>query len=274
MRLALYAISPVPNPRVLIPFSELCFTNAALFAAQPLRFLSLDQINFRLPVPIGAVLRLTSKIVHTTLPHEGADGDAKVHIMVRAEVEEVETGVRLIWSSTRGYANSADPQRDQYVLLHLGKRRRQAAGPNSRARDVFRGHALPRGQAAVADRRRDEKTVSRRVRVDLGYAISPRSTMKCHGIRSHWRLAGRRPGLDLVLTAVNYGIPVERFQTSSTCQDTCGQVTSLLSAQRSRTHAPSDLPKDRDDLSSSSSHPAAELRKGVSDRHCLNHKVN
>ncbi|KAK8865753.1 hypothetical protein IAR55_000900 [Kwoniella newhampshirensis] len=72
----------------------LCFTNAALFASKPLRFLSLDQITFRLPVPIGAVLRLSSKVVKTTKPHDGPDGEAKVHIMVKAEVEEVETGVR------------------------------------------------------------------------------------------------------------------------------------------------------------------------------------
>ncbi|WVQ97115.1 hypothetical protein IAU59_004225 [Kwoniella sp. CBS 9459] len=73
---------------------QLCFTNASLFAQGPMRFLSLDQITFRLPVPIGAVLRLSSKVVKTTKPHEGADGEAKVHILVRAEVEEVETGVR------------------------------------------------------------------------------------------------------------------------------------------------------------------------------------
>jgi len=58
-----------------------------------MRFLSLDQITFRLPVPIGAVLRLSSKVVKTTRPHDGPDGEAKAHIMVRAEVEEVETGV-------------------------------------------------------------------------------------------------------------------------------------------------------------------------------------
>lgn len=96
MRLALSVRSQFGTVHACVKLttrSELCFTNAAIFASQPLRFLSLDQINFRLPVPIGAVLRLTSKIVHTTLPHEGPDGDAKVHIMVRAEVEEVETGV-------------------------------------------------------------------------------------------------------------------------------------------------------------------------------------
>ena len=73
--------------------SELCFTNAAIFSSKPLRFLSLDQITFRLPVPIGAVLRLSSKVVHTTQPHEGPNGEARVHIMVRAEVQEVGTGV-------------------------------------------------------------------------------------------------------------------------------------------------------------------------------------
>ena len=74
---------------------ELCFTNAALFASEPMRFLSLDEITFRLPVPIGAVLRLSSKVVHTTMPHDGPDGEAKAHIMVRAEVEEVDTGVSV-----------------------------------------------------------------------------------------------------------------------------------------------------------------------------------
>lgn len=76
--------------------SELAFTNAAIFASKPMRFLSLDQITFRLPVHIGAVLRLSSKIVHTTSPHSEVDGEAKAHIMVRAEVEEVETGVSCI----------------------------------------------------------------------------------------------------------------------------------------------------------------------------------
>ena len=60
-----------------------------------MRFLSLDQITFRLPVPIGAVLRLTSKVVKTTRPNpeDGPNGEAHAHVMVRAEVEEVETGV-------------------------------------------------------------------------------------------------------------------------------------------------------------------------------------
>ncbi|WWC86043.1 uncharacterized protein L201_000914 [Kwoniella dendrophila CBS 6074] len=72
----------------------LCFTNAALFSGAPMRFQALDQITFRLPVPIGAVLRLSSKVVKTTRPRDGPDGEAKAHIVVRAEVEEVDTGVR------------------------------------------------------------------------------------------------------------------------------------------------------------------------------------
>lgn len=72
---------------------ELCFTNAALFAHHPLRFLALDQINFRNPVPIGAVVRLSSKVVKTTQPTEDALGQAKAHIVVKAEVQDVETGV-------------------------------------------------------------------------------------------------------------------------------------------------------------------------------------
>lgn len=103
--------------------SELCFTNAALFASEPLRFQSLDQITFRLPVPIGAVLHLTSKVVKTTRPHSGRDGEAKAHIQVKAEVEEVETGV----SAALCYAGIAQlillvEERDQYFLLYHGER--------------------------------------------------------------------------------------------------------------------------------------------------------
>ncbi|KAL7423785.1 hypothetical protein Q5752_001369 [Cryptotrichosporon argae] len=80
-----------PTPTALTR-SELAFTNAAIFASRPMRFLSLDQITFRLPVPIGAVLRLSSRVVTTTRAGDGAD--ARAHVTVRAEVEEVETGVR------------------------------------------------------------------------------------------------------------------------------------------------------------------------------------
>lgn len=137
--------------------SELCSTNAALFASRPMRFLALDQITFRLPVPIGAVLRLTSKIVKTTRPTQGAisDEEVKVHIMVRAEVEDVKTGV-----SGQSYAGSwadctSSPAegRDQRVLLYNGKRGPRTTGQDSRATYLPRGDALSRGQAQTRSRR-------------------------------------------------------------------------------------------------------------------------
>lgn len=83
----------IPMPECQLTSSELCFTNAAIFASEPMRFLSLDQITFRLPVPIGAVLRLSSKVVKTTQPSADGAEPAKAHVLVRAEVEEVATGV-------------------------------------------------------------------------------------------------------------------------------------------------------------------------------------
>ena len=74
--------------------SELSFTNAAVFASRPMRFLSLDEIVFKLPVPVGAVLILSSKVVYTRPRKDEQDGEAKAHLKVRAEVEELDTGVR------------------------------------------------------------------------------------------------------------------------------------------------------------------------------------
>jgi acyl-coenzyme A thioesterase 9 len=44
---------------------ELGYSNAAVFTRGPLRFLSLDEITFKHPVPIGSVVRLKSRIAHT-----------------------------------------------------------------------------------------------------------------------------------------------------------------------------------------------------------------
>lgn len=74
--------------------SELAFTNASVFAQQPPRFLALDKIEFKLPVPIGAILWLKSKVVYAEEPSSGVYGQAKMHITVTAEVEDVKTGTR------------------------------------------------------------------------------------------------------------------------------------------------------------------------------------
>ncbi len=65
-----------------------------------MRFISLDQIIFKLPVPIGAILHLDAKVVKTTKgvessPLEGAV-PAKAHVMVTAQVEDVTKGVSTI----------------------------------------------------------------------------------------------------------------------------------------------------------------------------------
>lgn len=68
---------------------ELGFTNSSLFTRGPIRFLSLDGISFARPVPIGSILRLTSKILHTA---SSAQCPMLVHVGVTANVVDVKTG--------------------------------------------------------------------------------------------------------------------------------------------------------------------------------------
>ncbi|CAE6502847.1 unnamed protein product, partial [Rhizoctonia solani] len=65
------------------------YTNAYMFTRAPLRFLSLDGIAFKKPVPIGSILRLTSHISHTT---SNAEFAAVAHVQVQAEVIDPATG--------------------------------------------------------------------------------------------------------------------------------------------------------------------------------------
>lgn len=95
-----------PSGGLLTPStSELAFVNAAIFAGKPLRFLALDQIIFSRPVPIGAVVRMKAVTVTSTRPktdEELADGlqltsagNAKVHVVVTAQIQDVAKGVSL-----------------------------------------------------------------------------------------------------------------------------------------------------------------------------------
>ncbi|KAH7339912.1 HotDog domain-containing protein [Rhizoctonia solani] len=68
---------------------EIGYTDAYMFTRAPLRFLSLDGISFKKPVPIGSILRLTSHISHTTSNVEFA---AVAHVQVQAEVIDPATG--------------------------------------------------------------------------------------------------------------------------------------------------------------------------------------
>ncbi|KAJ7058107.1 Thioesterase/thiol ester dehydrase-isomerase [Mycena amicta] len=69
---------------------ELGFSNSSLFMrGGHVRFLSLDGIAFREPVPIGSILRLTSHVLHSTHSEEFP---LIVHVGVTANVVDVETG--------------------------------------------------------------------------------------------------------------------------------------------------------------------------------------
>jgi len=68
---------------------EIGYANASLFTRCPLRFLSLDGITFRLPVPIGSALHLSSKICHTISDEHHS---ALVNVWVQADVIDPLTG--------------------------------------------------------------------------------------------------------------------------------------------------------------------------------------
>ncbi|KAF5391978.1 hypothetical protein D9757_003247 [Collybiopsis confluens] len=62
---------------------ELGFSNASMFCRGRVRFLALDEISFKLPVPIGSILRLTSVVLYDDLVKEpGVDGVESVHQLV------------------------------------------------------------------------------------------------------------------------------------------------------------------------------------------------
>jgi len=69
---------------------ELGYTTSSLFTRGPLRFLSLDRIAFARPVPLGSILRLTSRIIHSRTDVPGMD--MVVHVSVTANVVDVQSG--------------------------------------------------------------------------------------------------------------------------------------------------------------------------------------
>ena len=85
---------------------ETAWMGAAMFAQRPVDFLSLDALSFHLPVPIGAVLSLTSHVTYTTTAaaeaaavadgqqSAGKEGSSIASVVVLAEVVDVETGER------------------------------------------------------------------------------------------------------------------------------------------------------------------------------------
>ncbi|PWN48734.1 Thioesterase/thiol ester dehydrase-isomerase, partial [Violaceomyces palustris] len=70
---------------------ELAWMVAASFVQRPVIFLSLDALSFHAPVPIGAMLSLTSRVTYTT-SHQDSNDIAGVSVL--AEVVDMETGER------------------------------------------------------------------------------------------------------------------------------------------------------------------------------------
>ncbi|KZP19840.1 Thioesterase/thiol ester dehydrase-isomerase [Athelia psychrophila] len=81
---------------------ELGYAGAALFARAPVRFLALDGISFTRPVPIGSVLRLSGRVLHTH--------GKLVHVAVRAYTADIATGAEEVTNDFRfTFARPLDP---------------------------------------------------------------------------------------------------------------------------------------------------------------------
>ncbi|KAI0063018.1 Thioesterase/thiol ester dehydrase-isomerase [Artomyces pyxidatus] len=106
---------------------ELGFTTSRLFTRNPVRFLSLDNISFARPVPIGSILRLTSEILYTASSEQFP---TIVHVRVKANVVDVETGAermtndfRFTWCSDIPITRKVVPKTYREGMLWLEGRR-------------------------------------------------------------------------------------------------------------------------------------------------------
>uniref|UniRef100_V5EPH4 Acyl-coa thioesterase n=2 Tax=Kalmanozyma brasiliensis (strain GHG001) TaxID=1365824 RepID=V5EPH4_KALBG len=73
---------------------ELAWMASASFVNRHVQFLSLDALSFHAPVPIGAMLQLSSQIAYTSEPAQHPQGHTIASVTVLAEVVDLETGER------------------------------------------------------------------------------------------------------------------------------------------------------------------------------------
>ncbi|CDR98971.1 related to acyl-coa thioester hydrolase [Sporisorium scitamineum] len=73
---------------------ELAWMVSASFVNRHVQFLSLDALSFHAPVPIGAMLQLSSQIAYTSAPEQHPQGHTIAGVTVLAEVVDLETGER------------------------------------------------------------------------------------------------------------------------------------------------------------------------------------
>jgi len=113
---------------------ELAIASALLFTRSRVRFLSLDGISFRKPVPIGSILHLTS---HVTCTQPQDNGESLVHVVIQADVVDPLTGsrettndFRFTWSSPS--QRTVAPRTYKEAMMWLEGRRALALGTTIR----------------------------------------------------------------------------------------------------------------------------------------------
>ena len=91
---------------------ELGFTCGILFSRSPLHFLAVDELAFKHPVPIGAVLQLTAQVVYTQEePSDAVPVSQLIHVEVVADVLDTRTGDRKTTNTFHfTYRLAAQPQ--------------------------------------------------------------------------------------------------------------------------------------------------------------------
>ncbi|KAJ3894452.1 Thioesterase/thiol ester dehydrase-isomerase [Lentinula edodes] len=117
---------------------ELGFSNASMFCRGRVRFLGLDEISFKLPVPIGSILRLNSVILYDDFLRQREENGETNHVGVKANVVDIKTGTekttnefRFTWRGeeklfARGTTESMESQKSVKVRRVVPKTYREA----------------------------------------------------------------------------------------------------------------------------------------------------
>ncbi|KAJ3847591.1 Thioesterase/thiol ester dehydrase-isomerase [Lentinula lateritia] len=117
---------------------ELGFSNASMFCRSRVRFLGLDEISFKLPVPIGSILRLNSVILYDDFFRQREENGEANHVGVKANVVDIKTGTekttnefRFTWRGeeklfARGTKDSMESQNSVKVRRVVPKTYREA----------------------------------------------------------------------------------------------------------------------------------------------------
>lgn len=112
---------------------ELGFTCGQLFSQSRLHFLAVDELAFKHPVPIGAVLQLTAQVVYT---QEEPEGSQLIHMAVIADVLNIESGERKTTNTFHFTCRnesapkySVKPDTYEEAMKYLEGKRRISAAP-------------------------------------------------------------------------------------------------------------------------------------------------